>query len=238
MISATAEQIDQTLTRIIKYNSHFNMNEKMAAMRNYLFKELLSPEVADEMAQWIEWLSDDETRNKILKGGDSAPAFTLTSADGLMVRLRSVLKRGPAVIIFFRGQWCSFDNLYLQTIQERSWEMRRLNASIYAITPQTPDHCMTTAQKNNLEFDVLSDIGCMVSKKFGLVNKLPLNIVQLYTGINIFLPVYNGDDSYELPMPGTFIIGQDGRIAHSFVDPDFTRRVDPEYIIDELNKLR
>ena len=118
MISATAEQIDQTLTSIIAQNNSSSMNEQMVGMRNYLFNELLSPEMADEMAQWIESLSSSETIDKILKASQSAPDFTLTSASGVAVRLKSALKLGPAVIIFYRGMWCSFDNLYLKTIQE------------------------------------------------------------------------------------------------------------------------
>lgn len=107
-----------------------------------------------------------------------------------------------------------------------------------AISPQLPDHSLTMAEKNALSFEVLSDIGNQVARQYGLVFSLAESVRQIYKETNLDLFKYNGDESYELPMPGTFIVAQDGTIQLAFVDADYTRRLEPSIILDSLRELR
>lgn len=111
-------------------------------------------------------------------------------------------------------------------------------ASLVAITPELPDHSLATAQKNGLGFEVLSDLGNRVARQCGLVFQLPPDLRDLYKyGFGNDLAVKNGDDSYELPIPATFVIARDGTIRAAFVDPDYTQRLEPADILQALRTL-
>ena len=117
--------------------------------------------------------------------------------------------------------------------------MRSLGgALLVAISPQTPDNSLSMVEKNALGFAVLSDVGNKVARRFGLVFSLAQELRPVYEGMGVSLPAYNGDASYELPIPGTFVVAQDGTIRLAFVDADYTRRLEPSAILDCLTALR
>jgi len=106
-----------------------------------------------------------------------------------------------------------------------------------AVSPETPDNALSTVEKNNLTFEVLSDMGNRVAREFGIVFQLPPALRPIYAGFGIDLPRANGDNTFELPIPATFIIGTDRKIRKAFVDADYTKRLDPEEIIDALKRI-
>jgi len=106
-----------------------------------------------------------------------------------------------------------------------------------AVSPETPDNALSTVEKNNLTFEVLCDMGNRVAREFGIVFRLPLELRPIYDGFGIDLPKANGDNTFELPIPATFIIGTDRKIRKAFVDADYTKRLDPEEIIDVLKRM-
>ena len=106
-----------------------------------------------------------------------------------------------------------------------------------AVSPETPDNALSTVERNNLTFEVLSDMGNRVAREFGIVFRLPLELRPIYAGFGIDLPKANGDNTFELPIPATFIIGTDRKIRKAFVDADYTKRLDPEEIIDALKRM-
>lgn len=116
-------------------------------------------------------------------------------------------------------------------------EIKSLGAELVTISPQLPDNSLSTAEKLDLDFEVLSDVGNKVARDFGLVFKLTEKLQEIYKNFGIDLPTANGDQSYELPIPATYVIAQDSIIQFAFVDPDYTNRLDPETIIAELQKL-
>jgi peroxiredoxin len=120
-------------------------------------------------------------------------------------------------------------------------ELKRINelgASLVAISPETPDNALSTTEKNELAFEVLSDVGNRVARQFGIVFQLPLDLRPIYAGFGIDLPKANGDETFELPIPATYIIGTDRKIRKAFVDTDYTKRLDPEEIIAVLKRMR
>lgn len=106
-----------------------------------------------------------------------------------------------------------------------------------AVSPQTPDNSLLMSEMNELQFEVLSDVGNTVARRFGLVFTLADLLRPIYTSLGADLPTYNGDGSYELPIPGTFVIAQDGTIRLAFVDVDFTRRQEPAAIVERLREF-
>jgi peroxiredoxin len=175
---------------------------------------------------------------RALKAGDRAPAFTLPDADGVAVSSTDLLARGPLVLTFYRGVWCPYCNLDLQAIEAAVNEIRGSGASLAAISPQTPANSRRSQRENKLSFPILSDHGGTVANAFGLRFRLPQYLVAVYKQFGVDLATHNGDPSWTLPMPSRYIIGRDGVIAYAEVNPDYTRRPDPEELLPVLRRLK
>jgi peroxiredoxin len=107
-----------------------------------------------------------------------------------------------------------------------------------AISPQTPEYSLSMAQKQQLGFEVLSDVGNRVARQYGLVHSLNEPLRSFYIKkLGVDLQDFNGEASYELPLPGTFIVDSGGSIRFAFVDPDYTKRLEPSEIIQRLREL-
>jgi peroxiredoxin len=166
-----------------------------------------------------------------VKVGQKAPEFSLPDQLGDTVTLSSVLQRGPAAVVFYRGEWCPYCDLTLRAYRRILPQIKALGASLIAISPQTPDKTLTTVEKKELTFPVLSDVGNVVGRTYGLVFVTPE--AARHPGIS----AANGDESWELPVPGTFVIAQDGTIKLAFVDADWTHRLEPAELLKALEGL-
>ncbi len=185
----------------------------------------------------FEKLNASHTGESAIAVGEIAPNFTLPDATGELVNLHSKLNEGPVVLSFYRGGWCPFCNLELQALQALLPEIKSLGASLIGISPETPDNSMSTAEKHQLEFDVLSDVGNKTARDYGLIFTVYEEMRPLYLKWGLDVPASNGDDSWELPVPATYIIDSNcvARAAH--VDKDYTKRMEPEQILTALRNL-
>ena len=116
-------------------------------------------------------------------------------------------------------------------------EITAAGATLVAVSPQTPDNSLSTVEKNELTFEVLSDVNNGIARNYDLVFQLPESLRPIYTSFGIDLPAHNGDETFELPIAATYVIATDGTVAHSFVDADYTKRLDPADIVAALQKL-
>lgn len=116
-------------------------------------------------------------------------------------------------------------------------QIKALGAELLAISPQTPDKTQATLLKNFLRYEVLSDVGNRVARQFGLVYPLGDEMRRIYLGFGVNLADYNGDDSWELPLPGTFVVDRSMTVRLSFVDADYSRRLEPGAILDTLRAM-
>ncbi|MDO6803589.1 peroxiredoxin-like family protein [Wenyingzhuangia sp. 1_MG-2023] len=168
--------------------------------------------------------------------GDTAPNFILNNALGEAVELYDFLKKGSVILTWYRGGWCPYCNLTLHQMQLELPNFEAYGATLIALTPELPDKSLSTIEKNELKFEVLSDLGNEVAKEYGTVFKLTDDVAEIYN--NAFdLNAYNGDDSNELPLAATYIINQKGRIVYAFLDTDYRNRAEPSEITKNLKKL-
>ena len=172
---------------------------------------------------------------RALKAGDKAPSFVLKDANGKSVASSELLVHGPLVVSFYRGVWCPYCNMELQALQDALQALRELGAELVAISPQNAVNSRKSVRNNGLDFPILSDPGNETAAAFGLLYVLPDYLIELYKGFKNDLPAFNGDTSWTLPMPGRFVIGQDGIIRHAEVNPDYTRRPEPADMLPALN---
>ncbi len=138
------------------------------------------------------------------------------------------------MVSFYRGVWCPYCNMELQALQAALPEFRTAGASLVAISPQTPVNSRKSARENKLDFPILSDPRNKVAAAFGLRFELPDYLVELYKNLKNDLPNFNGDDSWTLPMPARYVIGQDRVIRYADVNPDYTRRPEPADMLPVL----
>jgi peroxiredoxin len=195
------------------------------------------PELIEALTRPVRQLNASGAAERALKEGARAPDFTLPDTLGKPVTLSHLLAQGPVVITFYRGEWCPYCHLELRAYQQALPELRSLGASLVAISPQTPDHSLTTAEKMDLTFAVLSDVGNAVARQFGLAFTIDAAVRGAHQQVGADLPAFNGDDSWELPMAATFVVDRSGVVRLAFVAADFTRRLDPSVVVARLEEL-
>jgi peroxiredoxin len=177
----------------------------------------------------------NELRNGLakaaLKIGDRAPAIVLPNATGKTVDVGTLLKRGPVIVTFYRGGWCPYCNLELRAFQNILPEIEAAGAGLVAISPEKPDDTLSTAEKNALSFEVLSDVGQKVGRAFGLVYTFSDELKRAYQEFGLNIPATNGAEEWALPISATYVIGLDGTIIYAYTDPDYRDRADPQEIL-------
>ncbi|MBH0088543.1 AhpC/TSA family protein [Pseudoalteromonas arctica] len=181
-----------------------------------------------------EELIAQHIKDNALQIGQKVENFSLANHNGENIELADLLKKGPVIISFYRGGWCPYCNLELKALNDYLPQFKTQSAQLVAISPQLPDETLSTAQKNDLEFDVLSDISNKVAEQFGLLFTLDERIQALYTQFGIDFEHYYGDKSFKLPLPATYVINQEGVITYAFLNEDYTLRAEPTDIMAAL----
>jgi peroxiredoxin len=203
-------------------------------------KNAFSAEAPDDVkktyAEGIQAVVDSGLVQRAQQVGDTAPDFALTNAKGETVRLSEALKNGPVVLTWYRGGWCPYCNLTLRALQKELPNFKAAGATLIALTPELPDQSLSTTEKHALQFEVLSDIGNNVAREYGIVYRLTDGVAKLY-GEKFGIAEYNGDDSNELPLAATYIVGRDGQIIYAFLDADYRNRAEPSDISAALKKI-
>jgi peroxiredoxin len=202
------------------------------------FMSKASPQIREAMTSADLELAASGITQRAIKAGHRAPDFRLPDAHGGHVRLRDLLARGPVVVSFYRGGWCPYCNLELHALQNALPAIRLVGADLVAISPETPDESLSTAERNALAFPILSDVGSTTARAYGIAFDLAEELRPIYTRFGHALPDKNGDDSWALPIPATYVIDINGTVVLAFVDVDYRNRLEPAEIIAALGCLR
>jgi peroxiredoxin len=173
--------------------------------------------------------------DRILPVGAQAPAFALKGANSKMVRSEDMLSLGPLVIKFFRGRWCPYCMTELETWRDLYGRLRERGALMVAIGPQTERQSDFMAGQHGLPFPVLFDPGNKVAEQFRLVYNIPDYHRTYYRSILVNIPFVNGDDSWRLPLPATYVIAKDRKVVLAEAHADFRVRPEPEEALRALN---
>ncbi len=188
------------------------------------------------IARSITDLRETQIAHRALGVGARLSLPSLADARGEVHDLQALLARGPVVLTFYRGGWCPYCNVSLRALQAVLGEIRALGAELVAVTPETPDRIEATTNTAEVGFRVLHDPGNRFARSLGLVFTLPEALRPLYAEIGIDLPASNGDATFSLPIPATYVVDRDGTVAYAFLDADFTRRAEPSDILAALRR--
>lgn len=215
------------------------MSRLTEEINNYkeAFKDKVPADVREIMNKATVDLEKESISKDALKVGALAKQFALPNALGNLIKLDKLLEQNDYIVLnFYRGVWCPYCNMELKALQDMNDEFKKLGAKIVAISPQTPDASLSTQEKNELTFEVLSDEHNKIAKEYGLVFSLAQELRPIYSKFGIDIPTSNADDSFELPMPATYLINKNGEILYSFIDEDYTKRCEPQIILDIISK--
>lgn len=218
-------------------SSHIRtVTQELNDARNHFRGAVIPPEILEILDNETTMTMDSQILTSALKVGAIAPDFVLPNVSGDSIQLYELLGNGPVVITFYRGGWCPYCSIALRGLQRELKEFKALGAELVAISPELPDNSLTTAEKNGIEFQVLTDTGNKVAATFGVAVSVSKEVQEVYRGFGNSLDLINGVSGAEsLPAPSTFVIGKDKIVRLAFVDADYTKRLDP---LDALKALR
>jgi len=179
----------------------------------------------------VRELFESRLEEKILPGGAQAPEFTLNDASGRPVRSADLLALGPLVLNFFRGRWCAYCVTEMEAWRELYPKLREAGVLLAAVGPETERQSDFMVGQHGLPFPVLSDPGCTVAEQFGLAYTIPDYHRDYYRSILVNIPFVNGDNSWRLILPATYVISQTGRVVYAQAHADFRVRPEPEEVL-------
>jgi peroxiredoxin len=209
-------------------------SEKMKAAA----AERLPADVLEVFDRSIQSLLDEGIPLDAVAVGDTLASFTLRDATGSPVSLDQLVEEGPAVIVFYRGGWCPYCNIALRTYQrELVPELPTFGARLVAISPQTPDQSLSTVEKAELDFVVLSDPGSRVAKSVGIVFQQTDDVLGVQRELGLDLAAVNAEGSTELPRPTVLIVDRDRVVRFVDIQPDYTARTEVADILAALGEL-
>lgn len=205
--------------------------------RKELIAKYVLPDTQAVHAGVIAELKEKHLAANILRAGFKAPLVELKDHNGTRLSSADLLNRGRLVLCFLRGRWCPFCVAQMEAMNLILLRIEQAGASLVAVSPQTVQQSFFTADQHKLRFPLLSDAGNHVARQFGLIYRVPDAQQDIYRRSFVNLPFANGDNSWELPIPATFILERDGTILYAFANEDYTQRPEPEEILNQLNVL-
>jgi len=183
-------------------------------------------------------VSADDAAKNALNVGAKMPSFSLKDSNGKTIESVDLLKQANLVVVFYRGSWCPFCNLYLRNLQKNLAPIKAAGGNLVAVSVENPDNSLSVAKKNELGFTVLSDPGLTVARKFGIVYQMPKETDELYKSRGLNVAEHNQMEKAELPLSATYIVNQKGEIVYAFLESDYKQRAAPEVIIEKLSKIK
>ena len=166
-----------------------------------------------------------------IKVGATVPTLTLATADGTPFDVSEAIRQKPTVLVFYRGGWCPYCNIQLKQLVDVESHLLTLGYQLLAISTDKPEKLQETLTKDKLNYTLLSDSKMIACSAFGIAFKVEEQLVQKYKGYDIDLEAASGEMHHLLPVPSVFIVGADGIIKFSYVNPNYKVRLDPDVML-------
>jgi peroxiredoxin len=206
------------------------------AERKELIAKYVPPETQAIHAQAVAELKARRIAESILPVGATAPAFELPDHNGKLVSSSGLLTKGRLVLCFIRGRWCPFCVGQMEAMNLVLTQIEQAGASLVALSPQTVKQSFFMHDQHKLHFPLFSDAGNKIARQFRLTYRVPTSQESVYRRAFVNLPFTNGDESWELPIPATYIIDRDGTILYASANEDYTERPEPRDIVTFLRE--
>ena len=206
------------------------------AERKELIARYVPPETQAIHAQAVAELKQRNLAANILPAGAKVPEFELPDHNSKIIRFPDLLAKGRLVLCFIRGRWCPFCVGQMEAMNLIVAQIEQAGATFVSISPQTVQQSYFMHDQHKLKFPLLSDAGNKVARHFGLTYRVPPAQEAIYRRAFVNLPFANGDDSWELPIPATYIVDRNGTILYASANEDYTERPEPLAILELLKR--
>ena len=164
-----------------------------------------------------------------------APEFKAKDQSGIEVNLKELRKKGPVVIVFYRGNWCPYCNRYLKKLEDSLQYIKEKGAQLVAITPEKMEGIEKTIEKTKASFAILHDEDLKIMKAYDVEYSLDERAVGRYKNADIDLAVINDKKNANfLPVPAIYIVNKEGSIVYRFFDVDYKKRLSVKEILENL----
>lgn len=209
--------------------------ERKEAIANYVPADVQAVHTRAIAALKVTNIAADVVRN--FAPGTRAPSFQLPDHNGKLVSSIKLLEKGRLVLTFIRGRWCPFCVGQMEAMNVLASKISAAEASLVAVSPQTEKQAYFMRDQHRLSFPILVDSHNQLARQFGLVYRVSEEQQALYRSTFVNLPFTNGEPSWELPIPTTFIIDRDGTIISAFANEDYTERPEPLEILTAITQV-
>lgn len=196
------------------------------------------PEVLAAYDRMVERAASSDAAKTAPAVGDEMPEFVVPDQEGRLVTLSSLLASGPLVVSFNRGHWCPYCRLELRALKEACPAITDAGAQIVSIVPETAEHACRMVEMSALPFRALTDLDLSYALSLGLVSWVGSELKDIYAQRGIDLPRFQANELWMVPIPATFVVGQDGRVKARFIDADFRRRMEIDDVLKALRACR
>ena len=175
---------------------------------------------------------------KAVKAGEMAPLFRVRCGAGRFIKLSDLAERGPVVVSFFWGDWCPFCVLELKALAQVHPEIERLGATLVALSPHAHNQSPSLGGDAEPPFPVLQDPGCRIAASYRIAFAVPRQFRAAYLALGYPNSAKTGSKGWMLPIPATYVLDGTGLVTLSYLDADYTTRLEPTEIIAALSHLR
>jgi peroxiredoxin len=229
-VPSPANEIRQAFERARDLDG--SMSERLNAFTDAVRRK--NPSSAVVVDRLVARLREHGAGDAAPKPGDKMPSFMLPDENGRLVRLEDLLKQGPAVVTFHRGHWCPYCRISINTLAKAQARIEALGARMVAIVPESGPFTQEMKFESDVRFPILSDMDNAYAMSLNLAIWVGAEMEEFMSQRGHSLPKFQGNDSWMLPIPATFVVGADGRIKARFVDPDYRKRMAVEELIAAL----
>ncbi|MGV7241489.1 peroxiredoxin-like family protein [Caballeronia sp. M23-90] len=213
------------------------LQDQLDEVRTHFELDPTNAASSDALYGVVARLIRDRAAYRALQAGVIAPNISLLDSAGTKLSLRGLLSKGPVVLVFYRGAWCPYCSLELSAFEQARPKIEELGATLVAVSQQRATFSEQSRQDNNLRFPILVDKLGRVAAAYGVRWLLTVELQGVHQLLGADLSIFNGDSEWTLSMPAKFVIGQDGYIAWSDVNPDYTARAEPAELFPILRQL-
>ncbi|MEX2231522.1 MAG: peroxiredoxin-like family protein [Cyclobacteriaceae bacterium] len=164
--------------------------------------------------------------------GEQVPDLALTNIAGESIGLRSILRTSPSIVIFYRGGWCPYCNLYMAELQSIEQDILDMGYQILAVSPDSQENMKASLDKHKLNYQLFSDADMKVAQAFGIAYAVPESSRKRLTDSS------GGQNPGQLPVPSVFVLNQQGEILFEYINPNYKKRMDSGLLLAVLRTLR
>ena len=234
MPATLVEMIEESVQRCRDLDAP--LNERLTIIADAV--RSLSRPFAESVDQLVARLQTSGVGSAAPKPGDRMPPFALPDETGRVVWLEDLIADGPVAVVFNRGHWCPYCRLNTVALAEAHERAVAAGAQIVAITPERQKFAAGLKSWAQAPFPILTDMDNGYAMSLGLVFWVGGHFGRFGSATGVHLPTYQGNESWMVPVPATFVVGSDGVVVASHVDPDYRQRMAIEDLLAALRDAR